>query len=438
MPAKWGCTPWGTPWGTVVSNVQVIALPFSPPAALITWDSLHPAGSSTLYQVYVNGEFYDHTSEFQMEVVLSRTGRFYVEVVAAGPGTIKNTSPIACFTPVFGDAIKLTWAHGASWGVVPWGTTPWGDDAERYRVYWDEGTLPGTTTLLGETSELEFTTEDLEDGTYTFRVVAVDAAGNEAAGVTVIVVHDRPPTPVANLLLTSFTAPTTFTATWTPSPSSDVLTYFIYSNGGSGPIDYSTAVASVAAPAAGHTWTDAAVAGDWQIAVRAFDGTFLEDNVSEFYSFELGGAPLVLRSPKPATPYDLLVTPIAGGALEIAVKYNPTSEDAVGSVINLYYDSGSGTIDFSSIFATIAIPGHDLARPGVYDLSFTTAFLADGVAYLFAAKAAAASSLESAASETASAVADATPPADVYTLAGGSAFATVPAPLPDATIPGTV
>ncbi len=438
MSAKWGCARWGAHWGSAVSNLQSIALPFSPPSALITWDT--SATGLVVYQVYLNGEFYDHTSSTQMQVVLPKEGRFYFDVVAVAPRAARKATNAACFfAGITGDAVKLTWAHGALWGLVSWGTTTWGDDSERYRIYWDAGTGGGTTIRLDETRELDYTTKCLEDGTYVFRVVAVDEAGNEAPGVETTVIHSRPPTPISDLLLTSFIGPTTFTATWTPSPSSSVVTYEIYSNGGSGEIDYSAAVASVAAPAAGHTWTDAAVAGDWQINVRAKSASFEDDNVSEFYSFELSGvAPIVLSSPKPATPYAMLATPGVGGIITLDATYNATSEDVAATAINFYYDSGTGTIDFATIFASVSLRAHAAGEPIVFDVTFTTTPLVDGTTYLFAAKSIAANGLESAASGEAAGLADATAPSDVYSLTSASAFVALPAPLPDATIPGTV
>ena len=92
-----------------------------------------------------------------------------------------------------------------------------------------------------------------DDGNYTLYARAVDAVGNAgqwSAPITVTV--DNPPLPPSNLQAVE-TGFCQATFTWTASPSGDVASYRLYSDDGTGTMDYATPIATVANPTT--TWT---------------------------------------------------------------------------------------------------------------------------------------------------------------------------------------
>lgn len=91
------------------------------------------------------------------------------------------------------------------------------------------------------------------DGNYTLYARAVDTVGNTGPlSPPVTVAVDNPPLPPSDLQA----AETGFcqaTFTWTASPSGDVASYRIYSDDGTGTMDYATPIATVSSPTT--TWT---------------------------------------------------------------------------------------------------------------------------------------------------------------------------------------
>ncbi|MGW1604920.1 PA14 domain-containing protein [Streptomyces eurythermus] len=108
-----------------------------------------------------------------------------------------------------------------SWSAVP--------GAASYRVYRATGET-GTYTRLGGTAEPSYRDATAAVGTaYSYRVTAVDAAGNESArsaALTGTRRDDTPPPPVTGLKAT----PTDdgFELTWDKNPAPDLLRYSVY------------------------------------------------------------------------------------------------------------------------------------------------------------------------------------------------------------------
>lgn len=413
---------WGRKWGTgslwgSVNNLRSTSQRTPPPSALLEWDP-YVTSKDVYYQVYVNGQLVDVTKQTSLLVQLAEEGRFYFDVFAVIEAD--ERLDLSAFTSEVPERIKLTWKPGATWGQFKWGLRKWGStSAVSYAIYWDEGKGTSPLVFLARTGDTTYTTTRLADGTYIFRVDPEDAAGNKlTSSITTSIALSRAPDPPAALVVTDFDVGTeTFTATWTESTSADVTEYRIYSNGGSGAVDYSSPVATVAAPASSASWAEVgAAAGDWIHAIRAYDGTFEEDNVHVRYEHELGGSPLAELGLQPATPANPLAVAIAGGKVSLLCSYPAAAEDAVGTVINWYGDAGTGTIDYGTIIATGTIPSHDLQAPLIAQVAAETGVLTDGTTYLFACKAADAGGRESDASSTVTATADSTAPQDVTEL----------------------
>lgn len=427
---RWGRAAWGGPLAT---DLRAEALPGLPPSALVRWTPRAGAPASTVWQLYVNGRLYATTADTSWVVTLEDTGRFWFEVFGVNPryDTDDLSRELEALSAIPGDRVRLSWDTGPKWGRFKWGGSPWGklskDEAVSFRIYWDAG-AGGGLTLLDEVSTLYWTSDVLEDGTYVFRVDPVDAAGNQReSSETISVAILRMPDPPSGLTLVGAvpTGPSvTFGATWTASPTSGVTSYKVYSNHGSGPIDYSAPVKTVSTAAA--AWSETGVAGAWAIAVRAVKGGIEEDNVHVRYDFELAGSPLALLEDPPATPINLVATAIAGGAIRLQLDYPAVAEvSAKAETVNVYGDGGTGTVDYTSPLLTIAVPEHDLGR-GVFALLGETAALSDATTYTFAARASTSGGRESTSSEEASATADATAPGEVVALSGA---ATIVVPL---------
>ncbi len=420
MAFRWGCTRWGTStWGGQLAlGLKSIALPGVPPSALISWTPHPSTPASIVWQVYVNGRLVTVTTATQYVVVLEEIGRFHFEVIGVRAGQ-EGTDNRGCLETIPGDRAKLSWSDGARWGRFKWGIQPWGKtDAVLYRVYWDEG-LGGPFVLLDETSVTSYTTEALDDGTYKFRVDPVDAAGNQltSASIATIVVLRFPDAPSDFLVTGYVVGTTTFSATWTESPTAGVTSYEVYSNGGGGAaVDYSTPVATFVAPASSGSWIETGTAGLWVHAIRAVKGALTETNVDVRHEYELGGVPLDVLGLQPATPEGLSATAIAAGKVRIDLDYPAQAEASIATLINVYYDAGTGTVDFSAPLFTIAVPTHKLGEGNVFALTAESAALVDGTTYKFAARAADAGGRESPTSNEATVIADASAPPDIGTL----------------------
>lgn len=304
------------------------------------------------------------------------------------------------------------WGESAGWS---------GGGTASFKIYWDAG-VPGpfVPVLLATTGERTYLTDRLADGTYRFRVNPVDAAGNEFTSAKIVsVTINAPPQPATGFEVTSYTVGTmTFAASWTPSPSADVTEYRIYSDGGTGEVDYETPVATIVAPASSGTWVEVGTAGPWIHAIRAYDGVTEENNVDQRFEYELGGAPLDVLPPPPSIPIGLRAAAIPAGQVALSCAYLASIEEAVGTLVNFYGDGGTGVVDFVTPVASAAIPAHALGARREFTVSAATAALTDGVLYRFAAKAETAAGRESEASEEVTARADATPPPELATLTG--------------------
>lgn len=430
----WGCSRWGEIWGAaLVKDLTSFDLASDPPAALIEWLPTDGAPAAIAWQVYIDAKLVGVTygTETSLVIALEDAGEFQVNVMGVSPETafVDNSDCIKTLLPP-GDRVKLVWQPSKKWGQFEWGDHQWGlTEAVNYNVYWDEG-LGGVFTLLGTTSLLTWTTDQLQDGSYKFRVDPVDAAGNVlTSSVVETVVIDRPPDAVTDLVMTVFVDPASFTLEWTPSASSDVTEYRVYDNGGSGAIDYTTVIATIAAPAAGGTYVRAPAAsvGSWLIAVRAYDGTYEEANVNVLYGFDIVdiAGTLTALPLQPTVPSNVTAVAVAGGSIKFTMDYYAGAEDAFGDDFLIYSDGGTGTIDFSTSVGTISIPAHDFQQPVPLSATVTIGPLIDGTTYLFAVKSKnTTTGRESDASATVTARADATPPSDLFSLTGTVVYGT--------------
>jgi hypothetical protein len=140
---------------------------------------------------------------------------------------------------------------------------------------------------------------------------------------------------------------------WSPAPlfgpAVPVLGYNIYSNAGSGPINYSSPIATVY----GLTWTSGPLAfpDTWMFGVRAFDANGEEQNLDAAVTIILdGGGNDITNRPKP--PFALRAFATVGGGIRVEWSYNTINPSPVPTGFNVYL--GTPTISYGSPAATVS------------------------------------------------------------------------------------
>lgn len=126
------------------------------------------------------------------------------------------------------------------------------------------------------------------------------------------------------------------------------VSYNVYGNGGSGPIDYATPIGTTS----GLTFATSALAfpGEWRFAVRATDGALEELNVDAAVRLVLD-ATGVDATNVPLSPVGLSAWAIAGGKVRVTWSY-PTLSTAGVTGFRVY--TGPTTPDYGAVAATVS------------------------------------------------------------------------------------
>ena len=90
-----------------------------------------------------------------------------------------------------------------------------------------------------------YTTGALADGTYRFRVVVVDEAGNESVCQEVEVAIDSYPAPPEDIAAAYDSETEKITVTWTDPADADLAKLLVYHNSGAGHPDFGSAAAQL-------------------------------------------------------------------------------------------------------------------------------------------------------------------------------------------------
>lgn len=340
----------------------------------------------------------------------------FFEVLAVGPGNrLADYTHLVQDLP--GNKAFITW-NGSTSG-----------DADFYRLYNDNktgsvdfGTVIAEVDHLGSGVAHTYKSGALTDGTWKWTVRAVDDATNEETNVTTVsVVIATYPLAVTDLAYTFNDTTKKVTLTWTASTSSDIANYRIYSNAGSGYVDYDTVVATVAHPTV--TWTSGAIttAGTWNYGVRAVDSGGLEElNSDVVVSIELVGSPVSEEADLPNAPTGLEALAVAGAKIQLTWVYNDIDEEATPDTFTIYYDNGSGTVNYVNALDTVLYStGTTLNKHLTF--TFTSAALMDTTTYIFGVRAKDGSD-EEANTVTVTATADSTAPNAPTALAGVTTY----------------
>jgi hypothetical protein len=188
-------------------------------------------------------------------------------------------------------------------------------------------------------------------------------------------------------------------------------TYNVYSNAGSGPINYATPVASGLSVL---TWTSSALSfpGTWSFSVRAYDTVsgLEEQNLDCAISIILDSNGNDITN-RPLPPTAIRAFAMAAGSIRVEWYYPPSAGLKAPTGFNVYAGTG-GSPNYGSPAATVAF-STGIANTFVSNL----AGFVDGTTYTIGVRAYNATAEESN-TNTVTVTADATGPAAVGALAG--------------------
>jgi len=280
--------------------------------------------------------------------------------------------------------------------------------AENYEV--QRSPAVGEFEAVATVNALDWIDGPLDSGTYRFQVFAQDAQGDQTASLieslTISTAPDRPSG-------TSYTwnpATKTLAISWMASPSPSAVDYTIRSSEGEPLLDL---MAALYATTALTTWSRVFTnqSGTYLFLVRARDALGREDaNISQLVCITLENGAIVA---KPAEPRLVTATAISGGRIELEWLYDPryeTDGPGAGYEARIYWDAGTGTMDWSEPYATVAMGGPSSATR----FTWTSGALTNETIYQFAIRigtAAWPAGIETANTDAHSATADADEPA---------------------------
>jgi len=226
---------------------------------------------------------------------------------------------------------------------------------------------------VATTSGTYYITDILEDGTYYFAVRSVDDAGNISDVAYKKLVVEGAPQPVSQLNYSFLPGPKIYLY-WQPSPAGDVASYNIYSNNGSGEINYSTIYDSVS----GTSWTsDILSNGAWKFNVRCMDDQGLEE--TNFHNEIYVNIDETVGYPEP--PSNLRAYAVSGGRIKLIWDASPSSDVRQ---YNIYYDNGTSVIDYANKLASV---NHSDYFFGILSFTYTSPALSHAVTYKFGIRA---------------------------------------------------
>ncbi len=186
--------------------------------------------------------------------------------------------------------------------------------------------------------------------------------------------------------------------------------FHVYNNAATGVIDYSSLIADLGSGTLAYTSPALAYPATHRFGVRAYNEYGEEQNVDVTRKLTLDAAGADITA-KPNAPHSLSVTAAAGGKIQLDFAYDTTGERATCTQFKVYYNSGSGAVDYSSALATVT-----KATGGLTWYRYTTGALTDGTTYIFAVRANTAGGIEDGNSHEVSATADSTLPTQPASL----------------------
>lgn len=228
----------------------------------------------------------------------------------------------------------------------------------------------------------EYTTQKFSPGgTYCFRVDSYNQSGTVSAGdsVETVTINTPPGAPVIQGTPSYVAGSGQIALTWKSPNESDVTHYRIYKNRpalGERDIHWEWITMGTVSPNTNFSYTVTGLeAGYNRVVAVAIDSSGAEGKET-LYEIELDGSLNAIATPnKPEAIYATIDT--VSGDIAVTVWADDSSD-----TINLYWDNGTGTIDYNTPVATIANPQADVFQ----ELSGTIPIISAG-GYLVAARA---------------------------------------------------
>jgi len=305
--------------------------------------------------LYIDGVLKHRTTEHLIHLPATQAARQWI-VALEGPPALPNTPK---------DRITLDWTDG-----LP--------DGGLYDVY-RKGPGEAEFSRQVTTDERTWTSGPLPDGQHDFQVVSRDRQGDTATSATFSKTISSAPDPPSGIEWTFNSETGTLTVSWAASPSADVATYPVRSSAGADFLDLDSApVQDTAALSYQQVFTSET--GLYVFSVHAKDAGGLEDaNLTQLVAVPFENATPAMR---PAVPRITRATAIDGGKITVSYLYEPRDEyNGPGAAHEgrIYWDNGTGTVDFTSPVATVA-----MSNPtAVAWFEWESGELDNGQAYLF-------------------------------------------------------
>lgn len=351
------------------------------PMRLIQWD----AGEQAILSL--DGEKERTTDEDQAQLPENINIRQYIRVQDEMPDT--KHSPF--------DEVQLEWT----------GTVEEGGYFRLERKLQGEADSEYSTVI--ETTDKSYIDGPLADETYDYRVITVDAEGDEAiSGEQTITVSSAPDAP-SNISYSLDSGTLTIDAD--ASPSDDIDHYAVYLSGSEGKIELHEAPDYT--PSSLPIDIDvSSTSGILNVLVRAVDSDGKEEaNISQAVRVLLDSGS---ETAYPAAPRDIQASAVESGKIKVRFLYDPYYEEngpGAADEARIYWNGGSGAVDWSTPKATVNMSGPTEAAY----LSWTSGALTDGTSYKFGVRIANSAGDETQNTGTASATADTDTP-DAATL----------------------
>lgn len=268
------------------------------------------------------------------------------------------------------------------------------------------------TTFNNSYATFEIITNAVANGTYKIKITSTDNLGNENTGIEGTVVVANYPLPPVNLEAVAGTvALSDVTLTWEHSVEGAPDSYVIYSNNGTGTtIDRTSPVATISGALLTYVHTTP-IDGDWRYVVESVVSG-VESNSQNIVFVTV---PYTEEAPeKPGPGGSLAVTGISLENVSIGkVKFSFLwiyGDNAAN--FRLYYDNGTGTVDYNTPLMTIA-RANQLVQTGTTDRLHVTN---EEITYKFSVRAVNSAGVEETNTDTYSIVVDGLQPDDAIDL----------------------
>lgn len=331
----------GDPAGNVRALEYYVRIePDNPARRRLSWTPERSVG--VVYHV-----IFDGTQKYVTDVLYQTlkggdlNPRAIIEVIETSPQNEKESLLNVVLEP--GNRVRCTWAAVS--------------DTTRYELYRKLAAGSYGNPIYKATDDrdnYEFMDSPLTDGSYVYKLVSLDDEDDSTEDEEPISISTVPEPP-SNIAGSWNPTTHVLTLTWTASPSSDINHYAIRYNNGSGAVRIDDAAEDTAAT---ETWNIdlTGLTGDYEFLVRAVDDDSKEEqNLSQMIAI---GVVAGVAQGRPANPDNVDAAAISGGKARISWAYFPSKESGfitgnVAKEARIYYDNGTGTIDWGTPIGTL-------------------------------------------------------------------------------------